>query len=173
VTDPINTADFERWLTGARAGLVKMADSIVKDEHEAEDVVQDTLEAVWREYAGGNVGSLRAYAARAVWLNALKRRSRLRRHEPLDAEALRSRGIPEPAHVPDEDRELTGWELERAIGGLPSRQQAVIRLRFYGGMNFREIGRALSISMNTAASSCRYALAALRNALQISHDKEQ
>jgi RNA polymerase sigma factor (sigma-70 family) len=173
VIDPKKTALFEQWLSGSRESLVKMARSIMRDDHEAEDVVQDTLEAVWRAYAGGNVDNLRAYASRAVWLNALKWRARRRHHVPLDTETLRRRGIPEPSHVPDEDRELSGWELERAIGGLPSHQQAVIRLRFYGGMNFREIGHALSISMNTAASRCRYALAALRNALQITHNKEQ
>ena len=52
-------------------------------------------------------------------------------------------------------------ELEMAIGGLSHAQQAVIRLRYYGGLSFREIGNSLGISLNTAASRCRYALDAL------------
>ncbi len=58
--------------------------------------------------------------------------------------------------------QLTAWELERAILDLPPPQQAVLRLRFYAGMSFREISQSLAISMNTAASRCHYALAALR-----------
>ena len=60
---------------------------------------------------------------------------------------------------------LDALELERAIASLPPAQQVVIRLRFYLGLSFREIGRNLSISTNTAASRTRYALAGLRRRL--------
>ena len=61
--------------------------------------------------------------------------------------------------------EVEPFELERAVADLPVSQQAVIRLRFYLGLSFREIGTALSISANTAASRSRYAIRALRQRL--------
>ncbi|TAL32702.1 MAG: sigma-70 family RNA polymerase sigma factor [Spirochaetes bacterium] len=160
-------AGFEREIAGAREKLIRMAESILKDRLDAEDVVQETLVAVWQAYGEGMVRDLQAYAARAVWLNALKQRARRRRFVSLEPEALRAQGIPEPSYSPDEDLVISSWELEKAILGLPSHQQAVVRLKYYGGLTFREIGRAMHISMNTAASRCRYALIALRIALRI------
>ena len=55
--------------------------------------------------------------------------------------------------------------LERAIEDLPEAQRTVIRMKYYMGLSFREIGEALKISLNTAGSRCRYALEALRETL--------
>jgi RNA polymerase sigma-70 factor (ECF subfamily) len=158
--------NFTRWLTGSREGLLSLAESAVGSRDEAEDVVQETMVPVWQAYREGRIHDLQEYASRAVWLNALKRKGRSRRHIPLESDYLISSGIPEPSVLPDEDRILTAWELEDAIRELPSPQQAVVRLRFYTGMSFREIGHSLQISLNTAASRCRYALETLRSALQ-------
>ena len=56
--------------------------------------------------------------------------------------------------------------LERAMKALPPSQQTVIRMKYYMGLSFKEIGEALKISLNTAASRCRYALAALNKNLE-------
>ncbi|HTW94412.1 MAG TPA: sigma factor-like helix-turn-helix DNA-binding protein, partial [Tepidisphaeraceae bacterium] len=55
--------------------------------------------------------------------------------------------------------------LEQLLAELPPAQQAVLRTRFYLGLTFEQIGVSLSISANTAASRCRYALATLRRRL--------
>ncbi len=156
---------FTAWLEQERPGLLRMAQSIVKDHAEAEDVVQDTALALWRRLEQGGVENPEAYARRAVWVNALKRRSRWRDWVPLEAEALALRGLPEPAALQLPELELSPWELEAAIAELPAAQQAALRLRFYAGLSFAECGKALSISINTAASRCRYALHSLRQNL--------
>jgi RNA polymerase sigma-70 factor, ECF subfamily len=63
--------------------------------------------------------------------------------------------------------------LERALRGLPETQQAVIRMKYYLGLSFREIADSLSISANTVASRCRYALACLRQTLKPGRKKDQ
>jgi RNA polymerase sigma factor (sigma-70 family) len=161
---------FTGWLEQQRPGLLRMAQSIVKDRSEAEDVVQDTALALWRRLEQGGVEDPAAYARRAVWVNALKRRSRWRDWVPLEAEALALRGLPEPASPSPPELALSAWELEAALAELPAAQQAVIRLRFYGGLTFAETAEALSLSINTVGSRCRYALHSLRQMLPKSQE---
>ena len=100
-----------------------------------------------------------AYAFRAVSLNAIKRRTRRRPIAPL--EAAETAPARETAAAP-----LDSLEFERAIARLPVAQQVVVRMRFYLGYSLAQISRSLSISSNTAASRCRYALATLRTSLK-------
>jgi RNA polymerase sigma-70 factor (ECF subfamily) len=152
---------IERWFADQRPRMIRTAYSILRDRQEAEDVVQQTLLAVWDRSQRAQVRNPGGYLARAVYWNALKRRARRRIEISLDA-------LPEPRDgftSPFPADRIDPFELELAIEQLPPAQQAVIRLRFYLGLTFREIGANLSISTNTAASRTRYALANLRKAI--------
>jgi RNA polymerase sigma-70 factor (ECF subfamily) len=152
--------EIERWVERRRSQWVRMAYRILRDKDEAEDVVQETLMAVLRQQ--GNIRRLDAYMFRAVDWNAVKRRARRRRVVSLDT-------LPE---IRAEDR-LEPIELEQAVAGLPPPQQTIIRLRFYMGLTFAEIGKNLSISINTAASRCRYALERMRKILRPAADVQE
>jgi DNA-directed RNA polymerase specialized sigma24 family protein len=80
---------LERWFTDQRPRLVRTAHSILRDREEAEDVVQQTLLAVWERSQREQVRNPGGYLARAVYWNALKRRARRRIETSLDA-------LPEP-----------------------------------------------------------------------------
>ena len=151
-----------------RGRLVAAAQRVLRDAHEAEDTVQDTLAAVWRIERVVPPKRLRPYVYRAVRLNALKRRARRREHRSLTEDY-------EAAAEEQASWDIDPITLEQALAGLPTTQQAVLRLRYYSGLTFREIGAALSISMNTAASRCRYALDQLRRTLETQNNlrKEQ
>jgi len=155
---PDNTRDFEALIASRRASMVRLAAKILGDASLAEDVVQETLSATWQRLDRVRPGKLKAYLFRAVQFNALKRRARRRNHAPLDDDVA--------APTEDADEGIAPDELERALEGLPPTQQAVLRMKFYVGLTFREIGEALPISANTAASRCRYAIATLRKALR-------
>jgi RNA polymerase sigma-70 factor (ECF subfamily) len=154
--------ELEKLIATERSRLLRQAQAILHDPEEAEDVVQETLLAVWQQKEKREIRELAAYVSRAVYWNSLKRRAR--RHVDLSLDAL-----PEATARSDlgasPDR-LDAFELERAIASLPIAQQTVIRLRFYLGLTFREIGKNLSISANTAASRSRYALEGLRRKLR-------
>jgi RNA polymerase sigma-70 factor, ECF subfamily len=154
-----DSESFAAFVALHRADLVRAAERIARDPAEAEDVVQDMLVALWRLWQKSPPDDPAAYAFRAVSLNAIKRRMRRRRSIPLEAaEAAPAREI---TAAP-----LDSLELERAIARLPVAQQVVVRMRFYLGYSLAQISRSLSISSNTAASRCRYALAALRTSLK-------
>ena len=156
--------DFERWVSGARARLVRSATALLQDHEEAENVVQATLVAIWKMHREGVPVDLDRYATRAVRMNALRVRGRRRDFLSIESDRLDEAQL--GSGRADSLAEMSGWELERALQGLPPAQQAALRLRFYGGLSFKEIGQALAISMNTAASRCRYALGTLRAAFR-------
>lgn len=152
--------ELEELVVSRRGRLVRRAQAILGDREEAEDVVQETLLGIWRQAGRRDIRELGAYAARAVEWNALKRRARRPSEIPWDS-------LP-PSRIStavDESR-LDALELERALARLPVAQQTVLRLRFYLGLTFQEIAKNLSVSLDTAASRSRYALANLRRALQ-------
>lgn len=153
----------ESWIETNRSRLVRIAQSILHDEDEAEDVVQDTLLRAWRRGATHGIDNWGGYVSRAVYWNALKRRARRRSDVSMDGETARGLDV---QRTGGEEWRLSPLELERAIGELPVSQQTVVRLRYYVGMSFREVGQTLSISANTAASRTRYALQKLRTALR-------
>lgn len=157
---PSDLEELESWVRDHRSDLVGTAYGVLRDRQEAEDVVQDTLLRVWRRAGGRRIERSGAYLSRAVYWNALKHRARRR-----DAAPLEDAGEGERTGSGEEEWALSGLELEQAIVDLPLAQQTVIRLRFYLGFTFQEIGAALSVSTNTAASRCRYALARLRGRL--------
>jgi RNA polymerase sigma-70 factor (ECF subfamily) len=159
---------FDAWYERSRPKLLRLAVSRLRDRDEAEDVVQETALAVWRRHEAGGVDDLDAYAARSVWQNAIKRSTRKRRFESLEDAELDGLGVPDAV-----DAWIDSLEMEEAISGLPLAQQTVLRLRFYTGLSFKETAQALSISLNTAASRCRYALESLRKGFDPSNQKEE
>jgi RNA polymerase sigma-70 factor (ECF subfamily) len=157
---------FDDWFKEQRPKLLRLARSRLGDRAEAEDVVQDTALALWRRLAKGDIDDPDAYAARALWQNALRRRGRRKDWVALDE-----------ARHPEADPEAEAWmqslAMEAAIARLPPAQQAVLRLRFYAGLSFKEMAATLAVSLNTAASRCRYALDALRHSLDPLKEEER
>ncbi|HUS90331.1 MAG TPA: sigma-70 family RNA polymerase sigma factor [Phycisphaerae bacterium] len=56
--------------------------------------------------------------------------------------------------------------LDRALAALPPEQREVVALKIDGGLTFAQIGQAVGVSPNTAASRYRYAIGKLRDALK-------
>ena len=153
---------LESWIEAHQARLVGIAQSILHDRAEAEDVVQDTLLKAWHRSSAHDIRNWGAYVSRAVYWNALKRRARRKTDVSMDSITPRDLVTDEPG---EEEARLGPLEMERAIAQLPLSQQTVVRLKYYVGLSFQEMGEALSISANTAASRSRYALQKLRRSL--------
>ncbi|MGH7739529.1 MAG: RNA polymerase sigma factor [bacterium] len=161
MTDLRQEAAFQDFVTANRGFWFKLAVRVLENREEAEDVVQETLAFLWEKRQMLSIENPGAYVARAVWLNSIKRRTRRRI-------ALSLEQVPEPAaeEVFQDSEVIDPVRLEKALEALPPKQQAVIRMKYYMGLTFREIGDNLKISLHTAASRCRYALEALGKSLE-------
>ena len=62
-------------------------------------------------------------------------------------------------------------DLRRALRRLTDEQREVVMLHCWGGLSFQETATALGIPANTAASRYRYALDALKRALEVKENK--
>jgi RNA polymerase sigma-70 factor (ECF subfamily) len=62
---------------------------------------------------------------------------------------------------PSPDRAERDAAIEAALNQLPGDQREVIVMKIWGELTFAQIGDALEISPNTAASRYRYAIARL------------
>ncbi|MEM6470500.1 MAG: sigma-70 family RNA polymerase sigma factor [Planctomycetota bacterium] len=165
-----DSATVDQLLAEDRERLITTAHRIMRDRHEAEDVVQETLAAVLKRLPDIPACKLTNYLNRSVRQNAIKKKSR-RRDVPLqihDAQTLVECDASHPVDPID---------LEEALSALPMAQQSVLRMKYYFGMTFVQIAQSLSISTNTAASRSRYALRKLSKALsqerqESSHEQE-
>lgn len=131
----------------------------------AEDAVQEALLRAWeRSERGERIDSLPAWVT-TVSLNLA--RSGLRRL--LAERRARDRlGRIDPAEPEAADR----LDLERALAALPRRQREAVVLRYYLGMDTREVAEVLRINEGTVKSTLFRARAALARALGVPETEE-
>ena len=71
---------------------------------------------------------------------------------------------------PGSDRLTEGVQIraviDRTLAAMPAEQREVFCLRQYGGLAFKEIAKSVEVGENTVKSRMRYALTALRKALE-------
>lgn len=159
-----NVATDEDWkvcFSEVAPGLVLFARQFVQSIADAEDIVQEAFVRFWRkQHSLANRGLLFA-TVRSIAFDLLRRDARRARRE-LNASLDAGPAAVEPAFDPGDDEQRA---LAAAIDRLPTDQREVLVMKIWNELTFAEIGEALAISQNTAASRYRYALAALKKSL--------
>jgi len=146
-------------------GLFRFCISIIKDAESAEEIVSDILLKVWSMESGlSYINDIQAYLFKAVRNASLTWLSREKmKWLSLDEAGQKFTEITaETMYVNTE----TGWEIERAISGLPQQCQLVFRLAKQEGLSYKQITSILEISQNTIESHMRTALRRIRQQLQ-------
>jgi len=157
VADRTRDADFAAYMQARQPALLRTAFLLTGDRHTAEDVVATALAKLYlswdkvreRDSVDGYVRRIIANETTSLWRRPWRRRE-------VVADAL-----PERSHEEryDDGRATEVW---RAVTSLPSRQRAVVVLRYYEELSEAEIADVLGISRGTVKSQASRALATLR-----------
>ena len=158
-----NVVRHEDWKEGfsqLAPGLVLFARQWVQSRADAEDIVQEAFVRIWRrQHSIQNRGLLFA-AVRSISLDLLRRDARRARREATAV--LESEQTIEPHFAGDDESQRA---LADAVDRFPVEQREVVVMKIWNELTFQEIGTALGISQNTAASRYRYALTNLKKNL--------
>jgi RNA polymerase sigma-70 factor, ECF subfamily len=165
------TALFEVLMRRYNERVYRAARAIVRDDKEAEDVMQ---QAYVNAYA--NLRQFNAQARLSTWLTriaineALARVRRQGRYEPFDEGSPKvERLMAVPANHDNPERQAFSGELrallEWAIDRLPDGAREVFVLREVEGLSTAEVADALSVSEDVVKTRFSRARAALRRDL--------
>ena len=153
--------------TSARA--YGLAQHILGDADDAEDVLLDAYSQVWRSAASFDPsrGSALAWLlviVRSRAMDHLRRRSRQVRREQSLAGALESEGAAVAPDEGDVDAALR-TRIRRALADLPAEQREPIELAYFGGLSQSEIAERLGQPLGTIKTRIRLGMTKLRAAL--------
>jgi RNA polymerase sigma-70 factor (sigma-E family) len=154
------TPEFDDYVKRARSGLHWDAYHLCADWHEAEDLVQITLQKIfhrWDHLHGHDM--LGAYTRRALLHSYISEHRQPRwSHEVSMAQP--------PDHgQPDTEPIEVGPDLRAALDGLGVRQRTVIMLRFWDDLSVGQAAAVMGCTPGTISSQTHRALARLRAAL--------
>jgi RNA polymerase sigma-70 factor (ECF subfamily) len=138
---------------------------ITGDHDLAMDLTQDAFVRAWQQ-----LGAFEGRSAFSTWLyriavrlayDALEREGRL---APTGFERAADLDVPDPAPAPDRGLEHRAEAelLEKRIAELPELQRAVVILRTYDELPYREIAEILGTTETSARVSYHHAITKLR-----------
>ena len=175
-----STAAWREWLAEHAPRLVLFARQQSRSSEDAEDIVQDALVKLVEkldngEFVGGQ-DSWMPYlytTIRRLSIDLGRRDDRRRRREDVvggEAE-IEQREVFHPWFESESSDDETRTLLEAGLKELPPKFAEVVVMKIWGDRTFAEIGEALEISPNTAASRYRYGLEALKKKLSSARRK--
>jgi RNA polymerase sigma-70 factor (sigma-E family) len=148
--------------------LVRLSWLLVRDQHLAEETVQDAFVAMhshWSQLRNEDLAL--AYLRRCVVNSSrsvLRHRNVENRYLSAETNARTAHGITaEPSAETRALEHATGVRLVAALGRLSRRQQEVLTLRYYLDLSEAQIANALSISPGSVKAHAHRGLAALRS----------
>jgi RNA polymerase sigma-70 factor (ECF subfamily) len=171
--------DIQNGSTDALAKLYDVASSlvyslalrVVRDPADAEEVLVDVFQQVWRTAktfnpARGGVWTWLVMLTRSRALDRVRNTAGKRSHElpplPDTSSVASAEPLPEQASILAQQQTIV-W---RALRSLSPQQRQVLELAFFHGLTHMEIASQLEIPLGTIKSRIRAAMDKLRGTLQ-------
>jgi len=158
---------FEQLVLPHLDDAYTLACYLLRDEHDAQDAVQDAVLKALRHFAGFRDGDARA------WLLTIVRNSCYSWHKShrMDRSTVpftdsAAQGIVDPKKADDLTLESSERErIQSAVDALPPELREVIVLRELNELSYREISEVVGVPMGTVMSRLSRARERLANAL--------
>jgi RNA polymerase sigma-70 factor (ECF subfamily) len=142
--------------------------TFVRDASTAEELVVDTMLAVWngaRRFSGTSRVSTWIFGiARHKALDAVRRHARSGSHVPLEDAAETPASGPGPEDWAQQ-RSLEGV-MQQAFATLSAEHREILYLAFYEDLPYQEIAALLSLPLNTVKTRVYYAKLKLKGQLE-------
>lgn len=156
---------IERW----HSRIHRFAYRFFADDDDANEITQKTFIKVYQKVnhldKPANFSPWIYRVANNLCLDELKRAGR-RKSSPLEAWVEQATEVEnETPAAALETKDLGEW-IQKALLTLPDEQRAVVILKEYEGLKFREIADILEEPVNTVKSRMYYGLKALRRVLK-------
>lgn len=157
---------FETLIRRFSSQLMTLIKRMIGDHHRSEDVFQDVVFAVWK-----NRSQYEFPRPVRPWLFqiAMNRcRSEFRKkfiqktNQDVSLSQVESNDPPEALTMADENEPV----IQAAIQELSEQQRAVVILRIWNGMSYREIAGVVGVGESTVRSYMHHALKSLRESLE-------
>ena len=163
---PNEQPSWKHWIEAHGPKLLLCARQWTRSLADAEDVLQEAFVRYWRHQRQlpGDPQALIITSIRRAALDLARREDRRAAREEKAGGGLEAEPIVFE-RLPGEGDERRA-EIEVALQRLPPEQREVLVLKIWQEFTFEQIGEALDIPPNTAASRYRYALNALRQELE-------
>jgi RNA polymerase sigma-70 factor (ECF subfamily) len=166
--------EFERVVLPHLDAAYNLARWLVRNPHDAEDIVQEACLRAVRFFGGYQEGNARAWLLRIVRNTAY---SFLEKKRPGDLaeEFDESVHVGKPVQRDAEAALLQSVEsrrLQEALEGLPLRNREVLILRELEGLSYKEIAEVMDVPIGTVMSSLARGRTQLRERLLQGAEKE-
>jgi RNA polymerase sigma-70 factor (ECF subfamily) len=155
---------FKQVFDACYEGLCHYAFTILKDEDEAEDIVQSMFVKLWERREDLDIKhTLKSYLFRSVYnqcLNQLEHKAVKNKYQSYN------RNMPFDVEHPVVFPEELDNKIKQAIGMLPPQCRTIFMMSRYEEMRHTEIAEKLNISVNTIQNQICKALKILREELK-------
>lgn len=147
---------------------------MVKDEHLAEDIFQDTFIKVIRSLKAGKYkdnGKFVSWVVRIAHnliIDHFRKEKQLKTcsNDDFEMDLFNSSRFSEITVEEDLIKNQIYSDVKKLVDCLPEEQKEVIVLRHYVGLSFKEIADHTGVSINTALGRMRYALINIRKMME-------
>ncbi|MBC7844270.1 MAG: sigma-70 family RNA polymerase sigma factor [Gemmatimonadaceae bacterium] len=163
---------YDRWADAVNALVVR----IVRDEAEAEEVVEAVFWQAWQQAARyttdrGAPGAWLLAMARSRSLDRLRALRRRRDEQPVDDSVFDNQpAVGDPLSELDANERAS--RVVSALQHLPDEQREVLELAYFEGLSQTEIAERLGLPLGTVKTRARLALRKMRDRLDALREVE-
>jgi RNA polymerase sigma-70 factor, ECF subfamily len=167
--DPSAAARFEETVLPHLDAAYTLARYLLRNDHDAEDVVQDAYLRAVRHFGGYRGGNARAWLLTIVrhtcysWLQRHKVDARTTEFDETVHGETRTADDPEAEML----RGALGEALNQALDGLPVEFREVVILRDVQGLSYAEVAEVVGIPVGTVMSRLSRARQRLQRAVPV------